>query len=1185
MAKKAAKKKQARSSKIRKSKTAARRTAKRRASTSIDIWKQTSAKRWPVSNRALSRARESEGNLTLAPQMAGVSVEPAAPVSGQPAAAVSAQPLARVSGQQLAGARLAALGLIATGSAPGATGAQPTPPGIAGPPPTPPMAGASNWTPLGPFAIPNGQTYSTGRVLVSGRVTCIAMDPTAPDTIYLGTAQGGVWKSSDNGVSWEVKTDNEVSLAIGALAVDPNSPQIVYAGTGEGNFSGDSYYGLGILKSIDGGATWVNLASTIFLGTRFSRLVVDSGSGTPATRLFAATQSGLFRSIDGGTNWTLLTSGLPAGAMATDVVLDAATNTLYAAFWNKGIYKSTNANAGTPTFTQLTSGLPIATAASPNGMTRIALGMSPSNPATVFALMSNNDGTPAASYTIDKFYLTSNGGTSWTAIALPGGNIGRQGFYNLAVTVDPTTPDIVYLSATSLWKAVKSGTTWTATDIGGQFHPDNHVVAFRPGDHLKLWAGSDGGIYKSADGGATWDDSVNKGLCLTQLEFIDQHPSSPAVVFAGTQDNGTEQYRGTVVFNHADDGDGGFVIINQTDPTHVVSTYYSASPKRSLQGGKFGTWASVASGIGGTNSLFYPPVTACRTNASALALGTTLVNIDAAEGTGGWPTTTQVSLPGLAAGELVSALSYVNGNLIYAGTNAGKVYKLAYSGAWSATLIGQAPQLPSRYVSDLSTLPGSTTTLIVVMGGFNSGHVWRGVVPAVGAAIWANISGALPDIPVNALVVDPLNASRMFIGTDIGVFETTNGGINWSSISASSTGLPNCAVFDLRLHETTRILRAATHGRGLWEKLIDAPSTPAIDLYVRDHVMDTAREFPPQYGIPAAFEDPLRYVGLGDPQYLWMCADIKIDALEGTVPSYQMTVAAVDYVAFEAKLQHRQPQRTKVNRVYVQVHNRGFQPAANVKVKMLWADASAGLPNLPSDFWTMFPADSTNTTQWQPIGAAQTIASFKPGIPVVLEWDWTPPVSAAQHSCMLVVMDSASDPIPASNKVFDIGTLVGTEKRVGWKNLHLIDPTLAPPPGGVFTILNFHLKGGKDQTIQLVPHGKNLPRVSLIFSKKAIPLKPKLSGLAGKAPTQTMLKALARKYGDKEIANFDTSTAFTLEASGKPGSLAGALGDKQIRAIVAIEGAEPGDGGAAFSVVQMVGQSVVGGSTFAMKKR
>ncbi|MFN7939270.1 MAG: hypothetical protein U0R19_38450 [Bryobacteraceae bacterium] len=122
--------------------------------------------------------------------------------------------------------------------------------------PTAPVVGSRNWTPLGPLAIPNGQTYTIARVNVSGRVTGIAIDPTDTRRIYIGTAQGGVWKTVDAGVNWAPMSDNEASLAIGAVTLDPNDAQVVYAGTGEGNFSGDSYYGLGVLKSTNGGATW-----------------------------------------------------------------------------------------------------------------------------------------------------------------------------------------------------------------------------------------------------------------------------------------------------------------------------------------------------------------------------------------------------------------------------------------------------------------------------------------------------------------------------------------------------------------------------------------------------------------------------------------------------------------------------------------------------------------------------------------------------------------------------------------------------------------------------------------------------------------------------------------------------------------------------------------------------------------
>jgi hypothetical protein len=215
----------------------------------------------------------------------------------------------------------------------------------------------------------------------------------------------------------------------------------------------------------------------------------------------------------------------------------------------------------------------------------------------------------------------------------------------------------------------------------------------------------------------------------------------------------------------------------------------------------------------------------------------------------------------------------------------------------------------------------------------------------------------LPDIPVNALVIDPTPPhNTYYIATDVAVFRTTNGGTSWTQFSQ---GLPNCAVFDLRLHNPTRLLRAGTHGRGLWERRLDVASMPDVDLFFRDHMMATGRQTPTSFGV-ADFEDPLEYVSLGDPLWWWQCVDIKVDALEGAFPAYQMPVATVDYVAFESKLQHRNAQRGKINRVYVQVQT-GFTPGANVTVKLLYANASAGLP-LCRRISTAFPNNSSNTT-------------------------------------------------------------------------------------------------------------------------------------------------------------------------------------------------------------------------------
>jgi len=989
---------------------------------------------------------------------------------------------------------------------------------------TAPMAGTANWTPLGPLVIPNGQTYSAARVNVSGRITAIAIDPSAPLTIYAGSAQGGVWKTTDGGANWAPMSDNQASLAIGAVILDPNNPQTIYAATGEGNFSADSYYGLGVLKSIDGGSNWTLNGASTFAGKRFCRLAIHASN---SSLILAAVSNGIHRSTNAGVAWAPLGGGLPS-TDATEVAFDPGNgNVAYAAFYGNGIYKSTNATATAPVWTKLAGGLPT------TQLGRIVLAVSPSSPSTLYALIGNGK-----TDNIDRFYVSNNAGANWSAIPLPGGNIGGQSFYNIHLTVDPTTPDIVYLCGISFWKAVRSGAAWSITDLGGAFHPDCHVSAIDPSNHLTIYAGSDGGIYRSTNGGATWDDSINQELCITQFEFIDDHPVSGASVFGGTQDNGTEQYRNHPVFYHADEGDGGCTIINDNTPSNVLSTYYGASPKLSTQGGKFDTWNAKWNGITG-EALFYPPMVACGTDPNRIAVGTDRINIDTSQGSGGWP----VKLPTGGGLGSVSAIAFISPTLLYAGNTAGQVFQIAGS---TVTTISQAP-LPGMYVWDIAALPGKPNEVVIVMSGFGVPHVWRATVPATGPAVWTDISSNLPDIPVNALVIDSANPATFYIGTDIGVFRTLNAGGAWSLYS---NGLPNCAVFDMKLHQPTRVLRAATHGRGLWEIPVDAAATPVSDLVFRDHPMDTARVFPTPNAV-AAWDDPLHYVTLGNDLFWWMSADIKVDALEGSPPSYQMPVSEVEYIRYETQLQHRQAQRGRVNLVYVQVQNRGYLPAANVRVKLLYADASAGLPDLPADFWSAFPADSADTSQWRPIGATQTIASAAPGIPTILEWDWTPPAGAATHSCLLAVMDSTSDPIPEAAKVLTLGTLVPGEKRVTLKNLHLIDPAAASSAS-----IRFTASSRKVQTIRVVPHTRNVPNLTFAFEPKFVEKVKLWEGFK----KQSLPRA---KTGRLQFVVPKEGVALAI----KPAALAA--------------GEQP----ASFSVIQYEGETIVGGSTFVVRPK
>jgi hypothetical protein len=293
----------------------------------------------------------------------------------------------------------------------------------------------------------------------------------------------------------------------------------------------------------------------------------------------------------------------------------------------------------------------------------------------------------------------------------------------------------------------------------------------------------------------------------------------------------------------------------------------------------------------------------------------------------------------------------------------------------------------------------------------------------------------LPNVPVNALVIDKDSPDTYYIATDVAVFRTTNAGASWTQFSQ---GLPNCAVFDLKLHSKSRLLRAATHGRGLWERKLDAVAMSDVDLYVRDNVMDTGRGGPTPSSVKAAFEDPTRGVTLGATLNPRMCADIKVDALEGPSPAYQMNVAEVDYAAFEARLYHRNPRRGQVNRVYVQINNRGIKPASQVSVKLLYAKSAESLPALPADFWSAFPNDSAHTSVWKPIGAAKLVPTVSHLEPLILSWDWSTPEDAPERSCLLVVVDCAADPIPPGNRIRNVQKLSREDKRVGLLKVRVV---------------------------------------------------------------------------------------------------------------------------------------------------
>lgn len=635
-----------------------------------------------------------------------------------------------------------------------------------------PAPAALSWQAIGPLLIPNGQTYGSNRVDVIGRISSIAIDPNDPKHILVGAAGGGVWESADTGATWQPRTDQLPSLAIGAIAFDPSAPKKVYVGSGEGNF----YYnlGAGVFKSADGGTTWSVAATTPFLGVGFFDLIVDPQN---PSILYAATTNGFYKSTNSGTTWTVKRGGI---CWDISVHTNGGFVEILASFAD-GLFISTNAGN---TFAVVT--LPSAPTTS---WARLAVDRVTTSPDVAYAFGAAGGAA----------YLWRRAGTTWTKItSLPAINT-NQAWYDWYVAAAPDNPKKVYLGEIDTYRGTLSGSTWSWTNITTQgaksIHPDQHCLAFSPGNSNIIYAGNDGGIYRSANSGASWTE-LNKGLGITEIEYLASDPNSWQWLMAGTQDNGTLRYTGSTVWEHIADGDGGDCGVNQLSPNIVYHSYYSVSLERSTNKGN--TWTSL--NPPSMESLFYPPVEV--SGLTVAIAGKSLVITRT--GTSPWTT---VSL-GLTSAEVSSAMRQIDANTILIGTNAGRVLKLSWTGtSWSKS---QLTSPDSRYISCIAVDPSNPQRFWVTFSQIGGGLIYRS--DDAGGS-WVNCTSGLPKIPMNSVVVDPANFKRIWVAADVGVYETLNLGSTWSPFS---NGLPNAMAADLLFHKQDRMLICGTRNRGAW---------------------------------------------------------------------------------------------------------------------------------------------------------------------------------------------------------------------------------------------------------------------------------------------------------------------------------------------------------------------------------
>ena len=629
------------------------------------------------------------------------------------------------------------------------------------------------WKALGPSLIPNGQTYGSNRVDVIGRVASIAIDPKKPTHVLCGAAGGGIWESSDGGAAWAPRTDQMPSLAIGAIAFDPNNPKNVYAGSGEGNF----YFnlGAGVYKSTDGGTTWKLLVSAPFVGVGFYDLVVDPKNSKV---LYAATTSGFYASTNSGATWSA-----KRAVRCWDISLHPGggpTAEILAAFAD-GLFVSTSAGSS---FTALT--LPSAPSAA---WSRLAVDRVKTAPDIAYAF--GAAGSAA--------HLWRRTGTTWTKItSVPALNV-TQSWYDWYLAATPDNPGQVFLGAIDTLRGDLTGSKWKWRNITTQgtnsIHPDQHCLTFVPGSSKTIYLGNDGGIFRSSNSGGSWT-ALNKGLGITEIEYQGSDPTTSSWLMAGTQDNGTIRFRGSPVWDHIADGDGGDCGVNPLNPNEVYHSYYGVSLERSTNKGN--TWTSLAPANMG--ALFYPPVEVFGTT---VGIGGTSLDISRTGGTS-WTT---VAL-GLPAGDVASAMDIPDGNTVFIGTARGRVLRLAWSGSsWTKTVLtSPAP----RYISCIIVDPGTPKRLWVTISQVGGGLVYRSDDTG---GTWVNCTAGLPAIPMNSVAVDPANGKHLWVAADVGVYESVNLGGAWTSFSS---GLPNAIAADLIFHKKDRVLLCGTRNRGAW---------------------------------------------------------------------------------------------------------------------------------------------------------------------------------------------------------------------------------------------------------------------------------------------------------------------------------------------------------------------------------
>ena len=687
----------------------------------------------------------------------------------------------------------------------------------------------ATWTNLGPGNI-------------GGRTRAIVIDPTSPNTMYAAAVTGGVWKSINGGASWFPTSDLMANLNICALAMDRANSNVLYAGTGE---LYTRWRGNGVFKTSDGGVNWTQLAATANDPNFYSVTdIVISPSNSQ--RLYATTGTGVWRSVNAGTNWTRVlnpntSDGCTDLAIRTDATGQAA-DWVFAACGVSNqatVYRNTNAGGAGTWDSVLTE----------TNMSRTSLALAPSNQSTVYALSSDSTNLYGRSALHAVFRSTSGGSSgSWTArvrntdpvvlntyllSSLDGGY--SQGWYDNVIAVDPINENRVWAGGIMIFRSDDGGANW-----GWAFgiHADHHAITFHPQydgvNNKTLLVGNDGGIYRTIDATApictslsgcsnsVSFNSLNSSYAATQFYYGLPYPDG-LTYFGGTQDNGGDRGSdedGINGWRQICCGDASYVAI---DPNNTNILYVNGNQ------GEFGIHKSTDGGV-----TFGPAMTGINDNPGPLIMDpansqrlwtgdSVLWRTDNAANN--WSqASTSLRTEGFVTAIGISPL---NSDNVLAGSVSGFIHRTNAGRTANASTNWPSALPRMGYVSWLTYDPTNGNIAYATYSSFNSSSSDRHVYKSTdGGASWTGIDGIapnnLPDVPTHTIVVDPTNTQRLYVGTDVGVFSSLDGGIHWA---VENSGFAYVITESLAINTSTvssKYLFAFTHGRGAWRVLLSS---------------------------------------------------------------------------------------------------------------------------------------------------------------------------------------------------------------------------------------------------------------------------------------------------------------------------------------------------------------------------